>query len=226
MIFDLETDLEEAFRIARSLLELNPSTSPPMVLLGPTEAQAAAEEARAIGFSAYLEKPIGPEVLKECLEQVLRQPHADHFFTSNPTLETSTPLPPPEPQGTIRILLAEDNKVNQQVAIHLIKRLGFQVEAVDNGRDAVTAVQEKNFDLVLMDCQMPQLDGFGATREIRRMAPPECDVTIIALTAGAMEGDREQCLVAGMDDYITKPIDHRVLNDTLKRWLRNSTQGH
>ncbi len=225
VLFDLETTPDEALRIGRKLMAIPPPAKLPMVMLGPVEGQGAIEEARAAGFSAYLATPIGPEMLRDCLGQILEEPDSANFFTSDPTCETKTPLPPREPQSTRRILLAEDNKVNQQVALHLIKRLGYQAKAVDNGRDAVTAIQEQDFDLVLMDCQMPQLDGFGATREIRRMPSPQCDVPIIALTAGAMEGDREQCLAAGMDDYISKPIDHRVLGEALKRWLHDNPRG-
>jgi len=225
ILIDLATSPEEALQIGRELLEVAPTNPVPMVMLGAAEPQDLSERARACGFSAYLAKPVNLESLKACLERVIREPGPDNFSTHPPEVNIQADIPTPLPLRSMRVLLAEDNKVNQQVALHLIKRLGFQVESVDNGRDAVTAAQRQHFDLILMDCQMPQLDGFGATREIRAMPSPLCEVTIVALTAGAMEGDREQCLAAGMDDYITKPIDQRVLRDTLHKWLGNGVDS-
>jgi signal transduction histidine kinase/CheY-like chemotaxis protein len=118
-----------------------------------------------------------------------------------------------------RILLAEDNDINRLIAVALLRDAGHQVEVASDGRQAVEACLRGDFDLVLMDCQMPNLDGFEATREIRRREGAGRRLPIVALTASSLAGDREKCLEAGMDDHLGKPIDPELLNATLARWL-------
>jgi PAS domain S-box-containing protein len=146
-------------------------------------------------------------------------------------VELPMPAPPPADRRRIsgehrplqlagsRVLLAEDNAVNQLVARKQLERLGCQVEIADNGEDALAALQQRPFDLVLMDCQMPVLDGYAATRAIRALGPPLRDIPVIALTANALAGDRQRCLDAGMDDFMTKPFRPRELQQLLERWL-------
>jgi PAS domain S-box-containing protein len=119
----------------------------------------------------------------------------------------------------IRVLLAEDNLVNQKVALALLKKMGLQVEVAGNGQEALHAAQVKHFDLILMDCQMPVMDGYESSRLIRETEIPGHRTPIIALTANAMVGDRERCLEAGMDDYLPKPIRIPDLEEALRRWL-------
>jgi two-component system sensor histidine kinase/response regulator len=118
-----------------------------------------------------------------------------------------------------RILLAEDNLVNQKVAVRLLEKLDYRVDVVADGRAAVAAWQAGTFDLILMDCQMPQMDGYAATREIRSLEAGKRHIPIVALTAHAMKGDEEKCRAAGMDDYLTKPIDRVKLDACLNRLL-------
>ena len=124
------------------------------------------------------------------------------------------------------LLLAEDNPVNQEVARNMLENIGCRVEVVDNGREAVAAASRTRFDLILMDCQMPRMDGYQATESIRRREEAENEpgnrLPIIALTAHAMEGDRERCLAAGMDDYLAKPFTQKQLAEVLERWLKSS----
>jgi CheY-like chemotaxis protein/HPt (histidine-containing phosphotransfer) domain-containing protein len=126
-----------------------------------------------------------------------------------------------------RILVAEDNQVNQQVARRLIERLGGSADTVGNGQEALVALQTKDYDLVLMDCQMPVLDGYAATQAIRNQPNGVRNprVPVIAMTAHALQGDRERCLAAGMDDYIAKPVQPQALAAVLAKWLQAAPAG-
>ena len=121
----------------------------------------------------------------------------------------------------LAILVVEDNPVNQNVALTLLGRLGYQADVASNGQEGIDAFNQRDYDLVLMDLQMPIMDGLDATRELRRRPPPARQPCIIAFTANALMGDRETCLAAGMDDYLTKPLKLEVLADTIRRNLAN-----
>lgn len=139
--------------------------------------------------------------------------------------------PPQQPQQQLprfsgRVLLAEDNEVNKAIVLAWLEKLGFDVSYASNGREAVALIEEVAFDLVLMDCQMPEMDGFTATQEIRRLeAAGRRRTPIIALTAHALEGDRESCLQAGMDDYLTKPFRGAQLAEIVTRWLPSGREA-
>lgn len=117
----------------------------------------------------------------------------------------------------LRILLAEDNTVNQTIAVKMLQRCGYYVDVVANGSEAIAALRSAPYDLVLMDCQMPEMDGYEATRRIRASTPlPWSSIPVVAMTASAMTGDREKCIAAGMNDYVSKPIRVKDLQDMIE----------
>ena len=176
-----------------------------------------ARQMEEIGFSAYLMKPARQSDLFDSLSAVLAgvpvSRGARHIVTRHAVREMR--------RGAIRILLAEDNVTNQQVALGILKKLGLRADAVGDGAEAVRALETIAYDLVLMDVQMPEMDGLEATARIRdpRSSVLHHRVPIIAMTAHAMQGDRDRCLEAGMDDYVTKPISPEALSAALDRWL-------
>jgi two-component system sensor histidine kinase/response regulator len=180
----------------------------------------------AIGFAAYLTKPVRARELKECLDRVLASEahewhmHSQPMVTRNVLSESFG-----EPRYGGRVLLVEDNIVNQQVAQKYLQRLGCRVETVNDGLAAVHAFKTERFDLILMDMQMPVMDGIAATREIRALERGGQHTPIVALTANVMAGQLERCLEAGMDDFLGKPLDVVRLRDVLDRFGLASKQS-
>jgi CheY-like chemotaxis protein len=138
---------------------------------------------------------------------------------ASPTRDTAPSRAAVAPTEPTRILLAEDNPVNQLVAKRMLALLGCEVELAESGDAVLELLGRGDFDLILMDCMMPQMDGYEATAEVRRREAGGRHIPIIAMTANAMEGDRERCLAAGMDDYVSKPVSRSALAAALGRWL-------
>ena len=222
LIADFRTDETQAVGLGQRLRSEPPFKLLPLVMLTSLGQRGEGRELREVGFSGYLVKPVPPDLLLECLETVLDNGENDFFFTRHVSETTAIDLL----KSRASILIAEDNPVNQKVAIKMIERLGYKAEAVENGRKAVDAVTSKHYDLILMDCQMPVLDGFGATEAIRALDDSVRGIPIVALTADAMESDKERCLAVGMNDFISKPIDQDVLASTIERWLNADDDKH
>ena len=165
------------------------------------------------GFNAWLPKPVRASTLFDVLHEALAVRVAPSAAEA-PAVAESAPVHPDAP----RILLVEDNRVNRLVAEGILKKLGVRTDAVDNGAAALAALARERYDLVLMDVQMPVMDGLEATRRIRGQETGR-RIPIVAMTAHAMQGDREKCLESGMDDYISKPISPKALADILAKWL-------
>ena len=175
------------------------------------------------GFSGYLSGPLHQNDLHDIFSLVLSEQRKNtRVIATRHTVREA--LPPFDGKGA-HILLAEDNVTNQRVAIGMLKKFGVTVDVVADGLEALRSLGECGYDLVLMDCQMPKMDGFETARRIRRMEEPRREVPIVAMTAYAMVGDREKCLQAGMNDYIAKPILPALLVDTLKKWLPKRGKG-
>ena len=180
-----------------------------------------AEAWRRVGIDGYLVKPVKRSRLLECLGSVMRHaPGEREAVAASGVLAERNAAP--IPRHPVRILIAEDNVVNQRIALRQLKKLGYTADAVADGQEAIEAVQRIPYDLVLMDCHMPELDGYEATRRIRKAettgsSPDHPPVHIIAMTANALEGDREACLAAGMNDYVSKPVKLPELQAALRR---------
>jgi two-component system, sensor histidine kinase and response regulator len=174
-----------------------------------------------IGFAGYLLKPVTQRDLTECLILVLANSAHSWHLQSQPMI-TRHALRAQRARTRNRLLLAEDNLVNQKVALRLLEKLDYRVDVVADGLAAVAAWQSGKFDLIIMDCQMPQMDGYAATREIRRLEAGQRHIPIVALTAHAMKGDEQKCRAAGMDDYLSKPINRAKLDACLERLLPNT----
>jgi CheY-like chemotaxis protein len=168
---------------------------------------------QTLDITGYLTKPIRQSQFLETMKTVFSKSDKESVTTSGPTPVFEKPMSPK------LILLAEDNIVNQKLATHQLQKLGFRADAVANGREAVEALARIPYDLVLMDCQMPEMDGYQATAEIRRREGQKKHTPIIAMTANALEGDREKCLSSGMDEYITKPVKPQQLAAVLNTLL-------
>jgi signal transduction histidine kinase/DNA-binding response OmpR family regulator len=191
-----------------------------LILLTSAPRQGDGHEFAAAGFSGYLVKPVPSVDLADALATVLDTPGPRRLVTRYTLAEArheSAGSVSAEPLG-LRVLVAEDNRVNQKVVSRLLEKQGCMVEVVDDGSAAVEKALHFTYDLILMDCQMPQMDGFEATAAIRRDPGAAGRVPIVALTASAMQGDREKCLAAGMNDYISKPIAVQDLKRVLKQW--------
>ena len=198
-------------------------TATPLILMRASNSRGQNESPKECGFAGYLTKPIRQSAMYDCLATVLR-PNPD---AAGPVAsERKGPLSSTRPASRARILVAEDNQINQQVAVGILQQLGYRADVVGNGREAVEAVRQLPYDLLLMDCQMPELDGFEATAAIRQLHQgATVRLPIVAMTANAMRGDRERCLEAGMDDYLSKPIDPDKLRDVLARWIHGLTEA-
>lgn len=180
-----------------------------------------AKAAQDAGFAAYLTKPIRQSQLHECLSLVLANSSSAAPTGAQPAapLITRHSLSEVQARSRGRILVAEDNPVNQKVAVKMIEKLGYRVDVAGNGREAIEALERIPYAIVFMDCHMPEMDGFEATRAIRCREAGGRRIPIIAMTANAMQEDRQQCLAAGMDDFLSKPVAGKALAATLNRWL-------
>lgn len=202
----------DGLALAREIGKIPARKSLPLLML--TSVRLTQEDAASEGASlqAILTKPIRLSHLLDAIMNVLGKPGA---APEAPAVAAAQA--PPAARSPLRILLAEDNAVNQKVAVYMLERLGYKTDVVVNGVQAVAAVESKPYDAVFMDVQMPDMDGLEATRRICAKWPPGQRPRIIAMTAGALAGDRERCIEAGMDDYLSKPIRIQELEQALKR---------
>jgi CheY-like chemotaxis protein/HPt (histidine-containing phosphotransfer) domain-containing protein len=254
-VLDMMMPGKDGLELARELRAHPAAADLPLVLLTSLVQRGHAEQAKQAGITAYLPKPVRHDQLQQCLRTVLGfrsapsglREETDETAVASVSFITRHTLP--EGQPRLRILVAEDNLINQKLAVRMVERLGYQADVVENGSQAIEALRRTSYAAVLMDCQMPGVDGYEATRRIREweeshrspvtgqslQEPPTSPdfspvtndkspmtrdhIPIIAVTANAMQGDRERCLAAGMDDYLAKPVKSLELDAVLRRWL-------
>jgi CheY-like chemotaxis protein len=194
---------------AERMQELPGADRRAVMILSSVGAVGASTDFRHQGVKLWLTKPVREAVLNRAVSSVLGRESAAVTPVVN--------LDPAREFAELAVLLVEDNEVNRKVALRMLQKLGCVADVAVNGREGVDRMAARAFDLVFMDCQMPEMDGFEATREVRRREQDSGGrVRIVAMTANALEGDRERCLACGMDDYVAKPIKLENLVDQLR----------
>ncbi len=225
-ILDFHMPGMDGLALAREIGQNPRSAGLPIVLLTSVGAHGDLSTLRESGISLSLSKPVRVSHLLDALAVALGNAAASQV-RARPQPVNADPVPiasPPPLASHIRVLVAEDNIVNQRVALRMLERLGVGADIASNGLEAVESFGQKPYAAILMDCQMPELDGFEATARIRALEGRGSRIPIIAMTASAMRGDREKCIAAGMDDYITKPVTAQSLRAVIERWLPDVAQ--
>jgi len=195
-----------------------------LILVRPSGSKLRPDSVGMSSFSAWLVKPVRPASLLEMMQKALDAaaevaPIRQRLAATTPVVNTLPGQAEPPVEFRLQVLLAEDNEVNQQIATRLLEKLGCRVALAKTGLEAVKMTGDTDYDLVFMDCEMPEMNGYHATRMIRTREANSGSrrVPIIAMTANAMAGDRETCLAAGMDDYLTKPLRKEELEARVNR---------
>jgi two-component system, sensor histidine kinase and response regulator len=232
-ILDLQMPDMDGVTLAREIRE-DPTISSTRLLMMSSAGERADFSSQATNLDCWLTKPVKHSKLYETLTALVPNgqgaPHGVQRedeaslgtaqpISSNGHLTTASAMPTDELRKKIRVLVVEDYAVNQKIALLQLNKLGFSGDAVSNGLEAIEALQQVPYQMVLMDCQMPEMDGYAATSEIRRRQLGGHHIVIIAMTANALEDDREKCLSAGMDDYVSKPVQIEELEAAMVRWL-------
>jgi len=220
-ILDMQMPEMDGLMLARKIKNDPSISSTRLILLTSFGNQLDGDEMKKAGIEACVLKPVKQSRLFNRVAEVM----AGHTplarkKTQTSTLSMKSPIPPPAnlSRKPVRILLAEDNIINQKVALGLLQNIGYGADVANNGLEVLAALDLRPYDLILMDCQMPELDGYETTQRIRAR-PDTASMRVIAMTANAMRGESEKCLEAGMNDYLSKPVRLEALRDMLARWM-------
>jgi CheY-like chemotaxis protein/anti-sigma regulatory factor (Ser/Thr protein kinase) len=218
-ILDMQMPEMDGLMLGRAIKDDPAIASTRLVMLTSLGNQLDAEDMKKAGIEACVLKPVKQTKLFNRVAEVMagHQPLA-RKKTQTATLTMKSGITPPAHRKPVRILLAEDNIINQKVALGLLNNIGYNADVAGNGLEVLAALELRPYDLILMDCQMPELDGYETTHRIRAN-PDTGSMRIIAMTANAMRGESEKCLDAGMDDYLSKPVRLEALRDMLARWM-------
>jgi two-component system sensor histidine kinase/response regulator len=222
VILDMQMPVMDGVMLARAIKAEPAIANTKLIMLSSLGEQLEQEELRSVGINACLVKPAKQSCLFDCIADALGAQPAAGMDSRAKEISTA-PLAPHKG----RILLAEDNTINQDVALGQLDLLGYTADVVANGREALEALGRVSYDIVLMDCMMPEMDGYAATKKIREGERQHVNgrrrLHIIAMTANAMQGDREKCIAAGMDDYVSKPVQIADLRRAIEKWSSNGT---
>jgi PAS domain S-box-containing protein len=218
-VLDMQMPGMDGLELARAIKKDPRFATTRLVMLTSVDRQEDPDVLRETGVDAYLTKPVKQSQLFDCLSMVMSSDVETREIKSGlVALNEQPPVLESEPRANLRILIAEDNPVNQKVALFQLQKLGYLAEVVENGRLALEALARNSYDVIFMDCQMPELDGYEATRDLRAIEGEDRHTWIIAMTANSLEGDRQKCLDAGMDDYVSKPVKPENLLAALNRF--------
>ena len=209
-LLDLRLPDSNGLELARQIKGDPGLASTHMVLLASHALRPSDADIEAAGISACVTKPIKQSMLFDAIAKVL----APHERPAAVAQET-----PKAQMSGAHVLLAEDHAVNRKVALRQLERFGIHADTAENGREAIEAARKKPYDIIFMDCQMPEMDGFEATQEIRQIEGSSRHTPIVALTANALAGDRQRCIDAGMDDYLSKPVSESEFERVLQKWI-------
>jgi signal transduction histidine kinase/DNA-binding response OmpR family regulator len=214
-ILDYHMPVMDGLQLARCIRGDTMLRKTKLILLTSSARRGDSRIAQDVGIDAFLTKPVKTSALYDCLTAVLVRPSR----STDVPMVTSYAMAVTKAEARHHLLVVDDSPVNQRVATRMLEKMGHRVDVASNGVEAVAAVSEEQYAAVLMDCQMPEMDGFEATMEIRRQEGLAKHTPIIAMTAGAMKGDEAKCLAAGMDAYISKPVKAEGLAAVLGRWV-------
>jgi two-component system, sensor histidine kinase and response regulator len=212
----------DGIELAR-LIKTDPATKPVrLIMLTSAGQRSEASAAADVGIDAYLTKPVRHSSLHDSLVTIMESESSVTLASDSSRAPEKVTPPPSNSESGLhgRVLVVEDNAVNQKVAVRMLEKLGYRADVAADGREAVETLSRISYAAVLMDCQMPEMDGYEATSRIRKMEGPVSKTPIIAMTAEAMKGDEEKTRAAGMDDYIPKPVNHGQLAAALDRWVQ------
>jgi CheY-like chemotaxis protein len=209
----------DGFNLIERMAENAKISAQPILMLTSDNYNNTALQCREAGIQQYLLKPVMPPELLRALEAAMGERTANKVAVPSGAREQSQ-------SGGLKVLVVEDNPVNQKLAVRILEKAGYEVAVADTGRKALEVLQGHSFDLVLMDLQMPEMDGFAATAAIRHSEQATGrHIPIVAMTAHAMKGDREKCLQKGMDEYISKPINSNGLLELIARVMNGALQS-
>ena len=223
VLLDMQMPGMDGLMLAKEIRQLPGATVLPLVLLTSMGVRADNPAFASIAFACCLNKPVKPAHLREALVRVIsgtkhvtKKAAPTASATANPSLSETLPL---------RVLLCDDNVINQKVALRLLQKFGYKADVANNGVECLKAIERQAYDVIFMDVQMPEMDGIEATQQIRKRQKQAAGrgnfkpgIAIVAMTANAMQGDREKCLAAGMDDYLSKPIKPEDIRKVLEIW--------
>src|SRR5262249_3877290 len=218
-IIDLHPAINDGAKLMTAIRAESASARTWLIAASSVTAAANNPASQPTKADSWIARPIRPSQLLQCLSDFLSHRHGAAPHGAANSMSIAGAPARVQPQRVMRVLVVEDNAINQKLALNQLRKLGYVADAIDNGPAALDMMARGSYAAVLMDCQMPRMDGYATTAEIRRRESGRRHTIVIAMTAFAHEGARERCFAAGMDDYIAKPVRLEALEAALARWV-------